>query len=381
MADHHHRSTLKQQNKKFKGSSSSKRAIKRINKGKIPGAGDSGGVAADAATAASRQQRQNAAKQVRDTKRQDALKAKRGLVGSGAHAGPRVIAYMAITKAANVAGAKGQVLSKAKLPVGGALGAQAVGAEGPVCATVAGARVTLVEAGRELLGVLDCMSVADVLVLVATAGDDIDGISQHLLVTSRNFAMPSAIVVVLQGVEAGIRGAALKAWGKTMEDACLREVKVITDSVQDVQVLERFLASTKLAPRPAWQQHSQLLAHRVVVADTPGDLVGVSISGFIKGKALGPDQLVHIPCYGTYQVKAIERWSDPFKAGGKRTEDIDMSAGEKAEEVLEPGAGREELVMEEEDDGMEGEQTWPSQEELKAARLHKRKVPKYMGEY
>lgn len=201
MADHHHRSSLKQQNKKFKGNNSSKRSIKRINKGKVPSAEGSG---AQTEATASRQQRANAAKQLRDIKRQEVLKAKRGLVGSGAHAGPRVCALLGITKGANVAAVKGQVLSSAKIPVTALLCGQDSVCEGPVTAEIAGGKVTLVETGREMLGVLDVMSVADVLVLVAKTSDDMDCLSQHLIVTARNFAMPSAICVVLQGVDVSV---------------------------------------------------------------------------------------------------------------------------------------------------------------------------------
>jgi hypothetical protein len=41
------------------------------------------------------------------------------------------------------------------------------------------------------------------------------------------------------------------------------------------------------------------------------------------------------------------------------------AAGSELAERFESGEAREELTMEEEDNGMEGEQTWPSHEELK----------------
>jgi pre-rRNA-processing protein TSR1 len=201
MADHHHRSTLKQQNKPFKGgSNSSKRAIKRINKGKVPtGVAGSGGCpkGGDNASAelARRSQRANTAKQHRDLKRQEMLRAKRGLAGSSPVAGPRIVAMLPITRAATVADVKSQVLANAKDPVTEGI------LEGPVTAEVAGGRVTLVEAGREMIGVLDSLAVADILLLVATAADDLDALSQHLIITARNFALPSAIGLVVQGVE------------------------------------------------------------------------------------------------------------------------------------------------------------------------------------
>jgi pre-rRNA-processing protein TSR1 len=201
MTEHHHRSSLKQQNKAFKGgSSSSKRAIKRINKGKVPtGVAGSGGCpkGGDSAAAeiARKSQRANTAKQHRDLKRQEVLRAKRGLAGSGPVAGPRIVAMLSVTRAASVSDVKLKVLANAKEPH------SQDNSEGPATAEVAGGRITLVETGREVIGVLDSLSVADILLLVATPADDMDALSQHLIITARNFALPSAICLVLQGVE------------------------------------------------------------------------------------------------------------------------------------------------------------------------------------
>lgn len=197
MPEHHHRSTLKQQNKSFKGSSSSKRAIKRINKGKVPASSENGGGGGGGATdVAKRSQRANAAKQARDVKRQELLKQKRGLVPS-AFAGPRIVAFGTMSKGAIVAGVKAQVLEGAKMATGSATEA------GPATAEMAGGgKITLVETGREIIGFLDCMSVADILVLVVTTQDEaMDALGKHLLLTARNFALPSAICLVVTGLE------------------------------------------------------------------------------------------------------------------------------------------------------------------------------------
>ena len=88
-----------------------------------------------------------------------------------------------------------------------------------------------------------------------------------------------------------------------MQDAVIRDdVKVLSDSPADVTALHRFIAATKLSARPAWQQHSQILAQSVKVMETGGDLVGLEVCGYVKSKAMTADQLIHIPSYGTYQV-------------------------------------------------------------------------------
>lgn len=89
-----------------------------------------------------------------------------------------------------------------------------------------------------------------------------------------------------------------------MQDAVIRDdVKVLSDSPADVTVLHRFIAATKLSARPAWQQHSQILAQSVKIVETGGDIVGLEVSGYVKSKGMTADQLIHIPSYGTYQVR------------------------------------------------------------------------------
>jgi pre-rRNA-processing protein TSR1 len=217
MPEHHHRSTLKQQNKSFKGSSSSKRAIKRINKGKVPGA-VSGPVASGGDALARKSQRANAAKQARDAKRQELLKQKRGIGSS--FAGPRVVAIANVTKAGNVAQAKAKVLDGARIVAGSGSTSE----EGPVTAEISGGgKVTVVETGREMVGFLDCMTVADILVLVVTAGDEVmDGLGQHLVLTARNFALPSAICVIVQGLEVRDLPRTISQWNDARFEPCAK---------------------------------------------------------------------------------------------------------------------------------------------------------------
>eukprot|EP00961_Rhodomonas_salina_P137856 1854426-Rhodomonas_salina.1 len=105
--DHHHRSALKQTNKKFKqGSNSSKRSIKRINKGKV-NAKAGGGTVADSGN---RADRVNAAKQAREEQRQQIMKARRGIAGNTPP--PRLVTLLAATKSAALAPVKRSVLSQ-----------------------------------------------------------------------------------------------------------------------------------------------------------------------------------------------------------------------------------------------------------------------------
>lgn len=112
--------------------------------------------------------------------------------------------------------------------------------------------------------------------------------------------------VAIHLLQAAQRLIVAKKWGQLLEDACIREeIKVFSDTAQDQQGLLRFITTTKLSARPAWQQHSQILAQKVEVVESGGDLVTLKVSGYVKSKGITPDQLIHIPSFGTYQLKAI----------------------------------------------------------------------------
>ncbi len=51
--------------------------------------------------------------------------------------------------------------------------------------------------------------------------------------------------------------------------------------------------------------YKQVLAHKVSIVEQEGNFVGLRVSGYVKGKAIYADQLIHIPSHGTFQIKAV----------------------------------------------------------------------------
>jgi len=107
-------------------------------------------------------------------------------------------------------------------------------------------------------------------------------------------------------------------------------------------------------------------------SDTAGTL---QVTGYLRGRGLSADQLVHLPGLGHYKISKIELARD-----GKRA-----SPGEMFEEqVLSvPTDKQQSLEMEGEVDEMNAEQTWPTEEELEEAEQgeKQRKVPKGTSSY
>eukprot|EP01061_Rhynchopus_euleeides_P005198 TRINITY_DN1442_c5_g1_i1.p1 TRINITY_DN1442_c5_g1~~TRINITY_DN1442_c5_g1_i1.p1 ORF type:complete len:839 (+),score=398.05 TRINITY_DN1442_c5_g1_i1:150-2519(+) len=98
----------------------------------------------------------------------------------------------------------------------------------------------------------------------------------------------------------------------------------------------------------------------------------LSISGFLRGKGLSANQLIHLTGYGTYQIEKI--------------------ADREGNVLSIPDEGQESLQFCQVPDPMEGEQTWPTEEELKEAERKTRnkdrqvkkmkvKVPKGFSDY
>jgi len=106
----------------------------------------------------------------------------------------------------------------------------------------------------------------------------------------------------------------------------------------------------------------------------------LAVSGYIRGANLNSNRLVHIPGLGDFQVDRIETASEPIKLRKARG-DEDM---EEVKVVDKADNDRQELDTENIPDCMEGEQTWPTEEELQAAETKVKivkKVPKGTSDY
>jgi pre-rRNA-processing protein TSR1 len=135
-----------------------------------------------------------------------------------------------------------------------------------------------------------------------------------------------------------------------------------------------------LSARPSWQSHPLVLAERVQRADkaeaeagcSEGEVV-IGITGYVRGSALNPNQLIHIPSQGSYQITKITVHSDPCPVGKA------AGPGAARDEDVFPDA-TEELAMDNAVDDMDAEQTWPTEEELQGAKERVR-APKGSGQY
>jgi hypothetical protein len=126
------------------------------------------------------------------------------------------------------------------------------------------------------------------------------------------------------------------------------------------------------------------------------------LTGYVRGAGLSANQLVTVPGAGDFQLLAIEGPADPAgcapgrvgggKAGAARDAEMgDAAAGGGARVLAAPEpAQQDSLVRENVPDAMGGEQTWPTDEELRDAELaaaaaakarRRRKLPPGTSDY
>lgn len=190
------------------------------------------------------------------------------------------------------------------------------------------------------------------------------------------------------------------------------------NSDQDATLLLRHLGSQKQRKLGFRSRRSHLLAQRVTFSPNshsegssggPSGLGTLCVSGYVRGRPLRVDRLVHISGHGDFQLSQIDAPSDPLPLNlttGRSTRsgkggDVDMQVSAQTSHIsvlllrygknesrhdgrlhlchLQNGGDdeapvrvlmkadpstRESLQTEAEVDPMEGEQTWPTESEL-----------------
>ena len=171
------------------------------------------------------------------------------------------------------------------------------------------------------------------------------------------------------------------------------------DSAADVSALLRAVADTPVHP-PQWRKQRPNLVVQAA-AFTPNQqqqqeeeeedqqqqqqqqLGELSLTGYVRAMGLSANQLVTVPGAGDFQIVRIESAVDPH-AGGKGARqqqggkkglgaagggDMEVEMGEAGGVLAVPDAEQQEQLLRENAvlGGMEDEQTWPTDEELKDA--------------
>ncbi|KAM9734316.1 pre-rRNA-processing protein TSR1 homolog [Menidia menidia] len=260
----------------------------------------------------------------------------------------------------------------------------------------------------DMHSLLDVAKIADSLVFVLDCTEAWDSYGEHCLSCLFAQGLPSH-ALVCQGVsdiplkkKVESRRALSKITEARFPDARLFPL----DTEQDATLLLRHLGSQRQRKLGFRSRRSHVLAQHVTFTpNSPADGTGggptglgtLCVSGYVRGRPLQVDRLVHISGHGDFQLSQIDAPSDPLPLNfptrpakpGKG--DVEMQEGNEGEAPVrvlmkaDPSC-RENLQAEAEVDPMDGEQTWPTESELleaEEAQKNKRvmKVPKGTSDY
>ncbi|KAK2912343.1 pre-rRNA-processing protein TSR1 homolog [Channa argus] len=268
----------------------------------------------------------------------------------------------------------------------------------------------LSQSTADMHSLLDVAKIADSIVFVLDATEGWDSYGDYCLSCFFAQGLPSH-ALVCQGVcdlPVKKRVESRRALAKIAE-VRFPDTRVFPlDTEQDATLLLRHLGTQRQRKLGFRSRRSHLLAQHVTFTPNsptegttggPTGLGTLCVSGYVRGRPLRVDRLVHISGHGDFQLSQIDAASDPLPLNlstprpskPSKGEDFDMLDGGEDEvsvRVLmkaDPSC-RESLQTEAEVDPMDGEQTWPTEAELlEAEEAQKRKrvmkVPKGTSDY
>ncbi|XP_057357031.1 pre-rRNA-processing protein TSR1 homolog isoform X2 [Manis pentadactyla] len=238
----------------------------------------------------------------------------------------------------------------------------------------------------DLHTVLDMAKVADTILFLLDPLEGWDSTGDYCLSCLFAQGLPTYTLAVqgVSGLPPKKQVDARKKLSKAVEKRFPNDKLLLLDTQQEAGMLLRQLANQKQRHLAFRDRRTYLFAHDAdFVPNEESNVVGtLKISGYLRGQTLNVNSLLHIIGHGDFQMKQIDAPVDPFplnssviksqKDPGMAMETGAMDAVAEMEEDLkvlvkaDPDR-QESLQTEVIPDPMEGEQTWPTEEELSEA--------------
>ncbi|KZT29103.1 ribosome biogenesis protein tsr1 [Neolentinus lepideus HHB14362 ss-1] len=354
---HHHRSTLKQQNKSFKSKYASKSAIKRTAKGKTNRASPKSHPNTPSAAQA-RQNRRNHAKQAQLQKRQSLVASTR--IFNGVDGAPRIVAVVPLSpdvKPSDVSKglAEALSLSSEECPETGVW---------KIKADRFKTSLQIINLPyRSLYSTLDAVKAADYVLFVLSPTTEVDAWGDTLLRALQAQGLPTVVSVVAPNpsLDAKSRPTILKSLLSFMQYFVPSQTRVYDmHSSADRMNALRALCEGK-PDEVRWREGRAWMLGEGVVFEEKGEAKGtLKVTGVVRGAALSANRLVHLPGRGDYQVERITSFPLPRHLRGN-----DAGMDIEPTTLAEPDADEaDSLVSSNDPDDLANEQTWPTEEEM-----------------
>ncbi|KAJ1551509.1 hypothetical protein HK096_009670 [Nowakowskiella sp. JEL0078] len=327
MEAHHHRSGSKQSNKTFK----SRHATKGQNKAKSKGKVDTTSkiVPPKSVYSQNKANRKNQAKLLQQKKREELISSNRLFMGaSGA---PKIVAIIPLCP---------DIISQDVVKsFFDSMGMDFPIQNGPIVLNIVDRfkqKLQFIPLKRNLFDILDAVKVADYVLFVVSASVEVDKFGDLCIATIKSQGIPSIFHAVqhLEKVDEKLR----------FDDIINLVRNIINERPKTVVWRDRY---------------SYLLGEELRFEPNDNNENGtLYVKGFVRGKHLNVNRLVHIPNLGDFQIKAIST-CQVFSSHNQMDEDLDVFYPDKDKQ--------ESLLTENVPDPMEGEQTWPTEEEIEEA--------------
>ncbi|KIM45379.1 hypothetical protein M413DRAFT_442049 [Hebeloma cylindrosporum] len=353
MVEHHHRPTLKQQNKSFKSKHATQGSLKDAAKGKVARQSPKSSPASNTA-AQSRLNRRNNAKQAQLLKRNAFVSATR--IFNGVDGAPRIVAVIPLTEDVSpkltVASLAESLDSTAEdCPEDGLwkLRADRFKTSLQFCTVPYG----------KFYAALDACKAADYVVFVLSSNVEVDTWGDTLLRTLQAQGLPDVVSVLYPDstIDPKSRQGILKSLLSFIQYFVPTQTRIFDlHASSDKLNALRSLAEGK-PTEVRWKEgRSSLLGESVEWED--GTL---KVTGVVRGSSLSANRLIHLPDFGDYQIEKIlsAPLARPTKGANAPSMDIEPVL------LIEPDpSSADSLVSSNDPDDLANEQTWPTEEEM-----------------
>ncbi|KAG0643199.1 hypothetical protein HOY80DRAFT_1034229 [Tuber brumale] len=291
---HHHRSTTKQSHKSFKSRHATKSSLKTKSKGKVDEP-DTLNRRSPHQQMMSKMDRRNKNRQIAQNKHKDLIRETK--IFDGRKGAPRIVAVVPLCEDGDAQAAIRQLKEvEGDIPEVGAITTRIERFK---------QKIQWIVVKRDLLSVLDACKVADFVVLILSAKQEVDEHGELLLRSIEGQGISNTIPVAqhLETIEPAKRRPDVK---KSLLSYISHFFPVSNkiyalESEQESSNVTRTLCTT--TPKGVhWRDtRSYLLADDVRWSEEEGLVIG----GVVRGKGLKADRLVHIPGHGDFQIEKI----------------------------------------------------------------------------
>ena len=180
-------------------------------------------------------------------------------------------------------------------------------------------RFNILRPGKnDITSVLNYAKTADTLLFLSSIDGKLDENVPQIMTCLLAQCLPSTVVAV-QGLSTAAdrkKSEIKKNVAKMLETWLPDEKPYALDTEMDASILLRHIANQKQRPIFYRENRPYILADKLEYVPSPegnDKLLGtLKVSGFIRGRALDVNKLVHIPGFGDFQMQQIDAPIDPY---------------------------------------------------------------------